>query len=481
MRHYVSADPSRGLLCHLLCLLCLGLTGPALAADLSTASLDGYALVPAGAESAGPVDVGGVVCASHHFRLQQLTLVEAVNLALCNNPQIRGAWAAVQVQSNAVGEAGAAYYPSVSAGLTRLSDRTDLEGYPAGSTKLEGTAKNLGVNWRLFDFGEREANRQAAAAMLGAAMASHEALQQKIMANIISSYFDAQTQMATVEGKRKNAVLAAQILASAERREARGAGDRSDTLQAKSALAKASLEQVRADGAYRKSMAALVYALGIASNAPVSVMHDVPVAGQEARRELEEWMSIARNRHPALLAARASVEIARQKLRAQASQGRPTLDFSGNFYQNGRPNQGLPPITSRETIVAVTLNIPIFDGFAQRYRLRGAMAMVEQRTAELEDAEHQILSEIVKVYADADASLENLDASQQLLEAAQTALDSVQRKFEGGAANIVDLLNAQISLSEARQERIRCLAEWRSARLILMANTGTLVPHELAP
>ncbi|GJI89803.1 protein CyaE [Rugamonas sp. R1(2021)] len=469
------------MLCHLLCLLCVALAGSAPAADLRIASLDGYAVVPAGIESAGPADAASVVCASQHFRLQQLTLVEAVNLALCNNPQIRGAWAAVQVQSNSVGEARAAYYPSVSAGLTRLSDRTQLEGYSEGSTKLEGTAKNLGVNWRLFDFGERDANRQAATAMLGAAIASHEAVQQRILANIISSYFDAQTQMATVEGKQKNTALAAQILASAERREARGAGDRSDTLQAKSALAKASLEQVRADGAYRKSMATLVYALGIASNAPVSIMHDVPVAGQEARRELEDWMSIARRQHPALRAARAGVEAAKQKLRAQASQARPTLDFSGNFYQNGRPNQGLPPITSKETIVAVTLNIPIFDGFAQRYRVRGAMAQVEQRAAELEDAEHQILSEIVKAYADAGASLENLGASQQLLEAAQAALDSVQLKFEGGAANIVDVLNAEIGLSEARQERIRCLAEWRSARLILMANTGTLVPHELAP
>jgi outer membrane protein len=54
----------------------------------------------------------------------------------------------------------------------------------------------------------------------------------------------------------------------------------------------------------------------------------------------------------------------------------------------------------------------------------------------------------------------------------QAALASVQRKFDKGAADMLEMLSTQAALSDAQQERIRCLAEWRSARLRLLAAAG---------
>jgi outer membrane protein len=82
--------------------------------------------------------------------------------------------------------------------------------------------------------------------------------------------------------------------------------------------------------------------------------------------------------------------------------------------------------------------------------------------------------EVVKAHADALSSLQNLQASQNLLEAAQEALATSQRKYDKGATDILEILNTQGALADAKQERIRCVAEWRSARLRLMANTGML-------
>jgi outer membrane protein len=84
------------------------------------------------------------------------------------------------------------------------------------------------------------------------------------------------------------------------------------------------------------------------------------------------------------------------------------------------------------------------------------------------------LMEVVKAHADAVAALANLDASQKLLIVAQEALGSVQRKFAKGASDILEILSTQTALSDAQQERIRCLAEWRSARLRLLASAGSL-------
>ena len=98
----------------------------------------------------------------------------------------------------------------------------------------------------------------------------------------------------------------------------------------------------------------------------------------------------------------------------------------------------------------------------------------EQRETEAIDTEHEILTEVVKAYSDARSALDSLDASSLLLTTAQEALASSQRKYDKGAADIVEMLNSQKELADAKQERVRSVSDWRSARLRLMAASGQL-------
>ncbi len=431
--------------------------------------------------AAGPAAAqDNTACGAPAADLQHLSLAMAVDLALCNNPRISAAWAGIRIQAAALGEAHAAYLPTVNAAVTHLNDRTAYPGLGHGSTSLAGLAPTIGLNWRLFDFGERDANHRLAQALLDAAYANHEAVLQKTLAGVVNAYFDAQTQLATRQARLESQQLAEQTLASEQRRAQHGAAGAADVLQAQTALAKARLESNRAASSYRKSLTLLVYALGLAPDTTVEISDDSVDDAAPLRKQLQEWLDVAR-RHPAIRAARAGLDAARQKAAALRAQGLPTVDVGANIYQNGRPNQGLPPVTSRETLLSVTLNIPLFDGHSQDYKVRGAQAQIAQKDAELADTEHQILQEVIKVYADASAALDNLAASQQLLESAQDGLASTQRKFEHGAADLLELLTAQSSWLDARQERIRCQMEWRSARLGLMANAGILGRLPAAP
>jgi outer membrane protein len=155
--------------------------------------------------------------------------------------------------------------------------------------------------------------------------------------------------------------------------------------------------------------------------------------------------------------------------------------LTANFYRNGRPNQGLSATSTHETLVGLTLNIPIFDGFSTSYKVRGPEAQVEQKESDLQEARRQTLMDVVKAYADATTALGNLDASLNLLEAAQAATNAVQRKFDRGASDILDILNTQSAFLDAQQRRIRCLAEWRSARLRLLASAGALGMSNIVP
>jgi len=403
-----------------------------------------------------------------------LALGEAVDIALCNNPQIKMAWAAIKVQSAAVGEARAAYLPTVSATVNRLRNHTTYPGSDVASTSMEGTTIYGSLSWRLFDFGGRAANRISANKLLDAALTSHDATLQKTLAAIVQTYFEAMTAQAALTAKNETVRIAEATLNAVNKREAKGVSSQNDTLQANTALAREALGQQRAQGDYRKALAVLVQLMGMPANTQVILPDVTDDLSADAAKSLDLWLADAEQRHPAILAARAQRDAAGDRVVVARSEGLPTVDFTANYYENGYPGQGLQSTKTQVSTVGFTLTIPVFDGFSRTYKIRGAQAQVEQREAELQDTEHQVLAEIVKAHADAVSSLGNLQSSDALLKAAQASLASSMRRYDKGAADVLELLNAQSALAEARQERVRCIDEWRSARLRLMANAGAL-------
>ena len=401
-------------------------------------------------------------------------LNEAVDQALCHSPQVQAAWANVKLQAAVLGQSRASWLPTANATVSQLHNRTDYPGFPQADSTSSGHTVYGSVTWRLFDFGARAADNEASTRLLEAALASHDAALQKALSGVVGSYFDAVTARAALAGRRSSGQLAEQTLEATRHRELAGAAPLSDTLQARSALAKAMLAEQRATGDFKKSLAVLMYAIGLPVDLPFELAEEPAVPQAEAVSELAAWLDEAESSHPAIVAARAQVQAARAKVDAVRMQGMPTLDFNGNYYQNGYPNQGLQPTRSSTTTVGVTLTIPLFEGFARTYQVRSAQAQVEQSEAQLRDTELQVTTTIVKDHADAASALANLGASSNWLDASQEAIASARRRYDKGAGDILELLTAQSEAAEAQQERVRCLSEWRSARLKLLADAGML-------
>lgn len=239
----------------------------------------------------------------------------------------------------------------------------------------------------------------------------------------------------------------------------------------------AALGQSRAEGDYRKALSVLVYAMGVPTNAELTLPEKVdehPGQLEQDGKDLQIWLEEAKRHHPAIAAAQAQWEAAKERITAARSEGLPTVDFVMNAYQNGYPGQGVSLSQTRVETIGVNLTVPLFEGFSRTYKIRGAEAQAEQRQAELADTEQQTLMEVVKAHADATSSLRNLEFSSTLLKAAQEALATSQRRYDKGAADILEILNTQTALADAQQERIRTLAEWRAARLRILASSGLL-------
>jgi outer membrane protein len=403
-----------------------------------------------------------------------LALGDAVDLALCNSPQLQQTWAAIKQQASVLGEARAAYFPTLTASVSKLHSETTYPDFAASNSYQNGHTASASLNWRLFDFGARAANRLAAEETLNAALASHDAALQKTIGAVISSFFDAVAAKAAMDASSRASALAQKTLEATKRREARGAAAAGDTLQATTALAKAQLASQRSGGDYRKALSVLLYTLGLAPGSNVQLPSEPAPVPKDALSDLHLWLSQAQQRHPAIVAARAQWEAAKARVTLAKDEGLPTIELTGNLYRNGYPNQGLQATRSTTSTIGFMLTIPIFDGFSQRYKVKEAQAQAEQVEAQLHDTEHQVLMELVKAYADAQAALANLDASLVLQQAATAAVASAKKRYDRGAADVFEMLSSEQALAEAEQERLRCVVEWNSARLRLRASAGVL-------
>lgn len=421
-------------------------------------------------------DGNPIDCAAQIDLTQIVGLGEVIDLTLCNNPQIKQAWVDIKIKASVVGEARGAYLPAANATYSpRQQTQTIYPNalYDANSVS-NGKMAYANATWRLFDFGGRAANRASANYLLESALASHDASIQKAMAETIRNYFEVLTAKATVNAKTQLVILAKSSWDATLRRENLGSSGKSDTLQAQTAFNKAELAKSRADGDYRKAAAALIFAMGLPANTKLALQEPLENREEQELKDLNVWLRDAEEDHPAIKAAKAQWAAAKEKVTAVRAAGLPTLDFVVNFYQNGYPNQGVQATSSNTTTIGVTFNIPIFEGFITTYKIRGQQAQVENAQAELQSIIQQISGEIVKSHADAVSSLANLGLSQKLIESASASASSAVNRYNKGAADILELLNAQAAIAEANQERIRCIAEYRSARLRLLANSGVL-------
>lgn len=405
-----------------------------------------------------------------------LTLDEAVDLALSGNPRIKSSWGDIKIQAGLLGESYGAYLPTLSGGVNWADDSIKYSDSRYASTHTNKYTWQVSAGWKLFDFGGRSANRSYAEQLLASALASHDAMLQSVLADLVQAYFDAITAHAGLSAKTRVEELAYRTYQSALDREGKGALSKSDTLRAKTAHARAVLDKNRAEGQYYKSLAVLRGQLGIAPDGALSVPVGLDDASSKGiiEKQLAELLEEARKQHPAILSAQKQLDAANEHLTVVKASGLPTVSLSTTYYQNTRQGEAVTASGARETTVILGISIPLFEGFTTTYKIMGERSRIEKQSAVLADAEQKVARDIITAHADAVAAYRNLGASLALLETAGQSLEVSQRKYDKGAADLSEVLSTQTALAEASAERVQCLADWNKSRLQLLAAIGRL-------
>lgn len=401
-------------------------------------------------------------------------VLEVVDLALCQNPRTREAWASARVQAAQVGLAQADFLPGVDARLSTTRARSD------GQNETQYNA-SLTLSWLLYDFGARTANVEVSRQLLSAASATLDATVQDVFLAAFESYYNAQAARAAVSAALESEKASRASLAAAEVRYQVGSGTPADRLLAQTAWSQATLDRIRAEGTLKNALGTLANVMGLDANLPLRLA-ELPEANPDAafERDLDALIGEARLRRPELKAAQAQENAARANVRYARAAGRPTLSLgAGPAWVGGR--SGGSSFDSHSNSLGLTLNVPIFSGFSTTYAIRAAQARVEVASAQRESVRLQVALDVWTTYQSLITATQAIRTSADLLASAQQSQRVALGRYQAGVGSILDVLNAQSALASARLQRIQATLDWNVFRAALAKAVGSLDASLLNP
>ncbi|MEI9893732.1 MAG: TolC family protein [Chthoniobacter sp.] len=155
------------------------------------------------------------------------------------------------------------------------------------------------------------------------------------------------------------------------------------------------------------------------------------------------------------------------KVAVDAHVGRTRLDVSiddSDYFGDDRTVYG----------AAVVIEMPIFDGFARRQKLRVAEAELHAAESELDGARDGAIREVWKACTDFKTALRKQDAASKLRTAAENAYDAVLDSYEHGLSTYVEVINAQRNATAARSVGIETRAAIFTRAAALALSVGDL-------
>ena len=384
---------------------------------------------------------------------QKLTLPEAVALALRLNPTMRSAQQSQVAAQTRVPQAQSAYYPRVDwlTGASRARTYSpSSDRYSTGnsvSTALVGSQL-------IYDFGKTRALVDEARAGVRATDADAERTREAVVFSVRQTYFG------VLQARRLVRVADAQVQrADLNLRSARGffeVGTRakSDVSRAEVDAANARVDQIRARNLVLIAESNFANALGLEATTQLDI-EDIltyePVVLDQAA-----LLSDALANRPELEQAKARLDAARAQLAGAKAGYLPDLAATGAV---GSSSDNLEPHDVWS--VGITLSWNLFQGFFTVNKVKETQALVEVARANYDTLELQVRLDVQQAYITVTEAAERIAATGTAVDSAQENLRLAQGRYDAGVGTILDLTEAQLSLTQAEADQVRALTDFR--------------------
>ncbi len=420
-----------------------------------------------------------------------VTLMRAVDIALCRNPRTAVAWAAAQAAAAQAGAARGALLPQIDAQIGPTLNRSQsfrgtgfVDGNGqfisggASTTTNTTTSARLGLSWLLLDGGARAGRIAAADANAAALRAQFDETNLAVIVEVVSAWNLLEANRAVENANLANLTFARQSRDLAAARKAAGVATGADQLQAETQAAQAELTLTQTRGNVASSAARLAVALGLPPGTALTLAPLAPLDEATAlRTDADTLITEAERLRPDLRAARFQLDAAVANIRVARSAGRPSLGLQANNSLSALDTN----IDRNLSSAGLTLSIPLFSGWTTRYQIAQARAQRAQQTATLEQVRQQAGLAVWQAFVAYENALASLTPSRALIRSATESADLAQGRYRAGTGTFADLLNAQSALATARQQQVQAEFNTRTAQAELARAVGDMNSYQEAP
>jgi outer membrane protein TolC len=135
----------------------------------------------------------------------------------------------------------------------------------------------------------------------------------------------------------------------------------------------------------------------------------------------------------------------------------PSISLNGNYFRNAQRNEfsffgespaGQPWFSS--SLVGVSINVPIFDGFAKAARVSRAKLELQQTNNSIDQLKASIDRSVVTSRIALNAALLTMDNQRKNMELAEKVLNATNKKYAQGVGSSQEIYTAQTALKTAQ-------------------------------
>ncbi|MFZ1684261.1 MAG: TolC family protein [Candidatus Zixiibacteriota bacterium] len=387
-------------------------------------------------------------------RAKDLTLDDCIDLALKNRASIIAARGNVELSKWSERTALGQFLPHASASYDYLKSqyRSGKVHSPAGDSTVANydvTAKSMGVgasiNMLLPDaiFNYTAARIDRFASQLDVIGSEQDLI--FAVKEAFYSYLAAEQNYSVQQEAVKRSEEQLKLIQS---RFELGSAALSDVLKQKVLYGNDKLALLAASNSITNSKANLSYTVGVDPQAETVYSSEYTVRQYDGT--LDDAIKFGLEHKPSLLSQEKSISSANTRLLAAKWDYLPKLGPTASYGYSKTWAGGGFSETGTKLSYGFGLSWNIFDGFLRESRVASAKIARNNARAQMSDQRNQVVSQIKTAYLNIQQLKEQKTVSQANVDASTEDLKITQEKYNLGAATILDLLNAQVSLKQAQ-------------------------------
>jgi len=389
-----------------------------------------------------------------------ISLAEAIKTALAHNPQTALAEAGVISASGQTKTAEAGLLPSLS-----LSSQYSKSG-PNTLGSDSNTSASVSARQLIYDFGATAANVSRSRKNEEASRQSYAQTRQDIINQVKQSYYTLLQNQRLVEVQQQNIVDSRANLDLANARFGVGLAARADVVKAETAVASANFDLASAKNAAELTRLALNLAMGIEGYTPTQV--EDTEESSPALADPAALVAQALNLRPEMLQAKASLEAAKQNLRAARVGNAPAFNLNADY---GLQGTSFPPHDDGWSYGA-SVSFPLFDGGANAGQIKSAQGSLQSAQAQFRQSEQTVGSEVITAYLNLRTAEEKIIASAAEVANAEENFRLTTGRYQAGLATYVEVTDAETALVTARTNQVNAQYDLSIARAALKRALG---------